>query len=215
MPNFGPAKAERAKEWAQECSQSAGGASVALAERQLDRRLRRPSPSSSTPTVADIIGRALDKVGAYNELNNKEHTYLHRNGGWIILHGMRCGGKCVDACAYARWVRGGWCKVKATGWVADGAGDLLSVASLQVVALVDEEMCINCGKCYMTCNDTGYQAIDFDAKTHLPVVREADCTGCTLCFSVCPVPDCIRMVERKTPYVPKRGIPAASASPVS
>lgn len=23
----------------------------------------------------------------------------------------------------------------------------------QVVALIDEEMCINCGKCYMACND--------------------------------------------------------------
>lgn len=27
----------------------------------------------------------------------------------------------------------------------------------QVQAVVDEEMCINCGKCYMTCNDSGYQ----------------------------------------------------------
>lgn len=27
----------------------------------------------------------------------------------------------------------------------------------QVVAMIDEEMCINCGKCYMTCNDSGYQ----------------------------------------------------------
>merc|ERR1712064_63505 len=25
-----------------------------------------------------------------------------------------------------------------------------------VIALIDPEMCINCGKCYMTCNDTGY-----------------------------------------------------------
>lgn len=23
--------------------------------------------------------------------------------------------------------------------------------------MIDEEMCINCGKCYMTCNDSGYQ----------------------------------------------------------
>jgi len=37
-------------------------------------------------------------------------------------------------------------------------------------------MCINCGKCYMTCNDSGYQAIRFDADTHLPVVT-TDCTG--------------------------------------
>ncbi len=39
-----------------------------------------------------------------------------------------------------------------------------------MIALIDPEMCINCGKCYMTCNDTGYQAIEFDAETHLPKV---------------------------------------------
>ena len=60
----------------------------------------------------------------------------------------------------------------------------------QVVALVDEDMCINCGKCYMACNDSGYQAIRFDAETHLPRVTD-DCTGCTLCVSVCPIIDCI------------------------
>lgn len=74
----------------------------------------------------------------------------------------------------------------------------------QVVALVDQDMCINCGKCYMTCNDSGYQAISFDPKTHIPKVNDADCTGCTLCVSVCPIIDCITMVERKEPYAPKR-----------
>ncbi|KAF1658163.1 Dihydropyrimidine dehydrogenase [NADP(+)], partial [Aptenodytes patagonicus] len=78
----------------------------------------------------------------------------------------------------------------------------------QVVALIDEEMCINCGKCYMTCNDSGYQAIQFDPETHLPTVTDS-CTGCTLCLSVCPVIDCIRMVSRTTPYEPKRGLPLA------
>lgn len=69
-----------------------------------------------------------------------------------------------------------------------------------------KDMCINCGKCYMACNDSGYQAITFDAKTHIPHVTD-DCTGCTLCYSVCPIPECIRMVQRTTPYKPKRGIP--------
>lgn len=78
----------------------------------------------------------------------------------------------------------------------------------QVVALIDEEMCINCGKCYMTCNDSGYQAIQFDPETHLPTVSDT-CTGCTLCLSVCPIMDCIRMVSRATPYEPKRGLPLA------
>lgn len=74
----------------------------------------------------------------------------------------------------------------------------------QVVALIDQDMCINCGKCYMTCNDSGYQAISFNSKTHIPKVNDADCTGCTLCVSVCPIIDCIKMVERKEPYIPKR-----------
>jgi len=76
----------------------------------------------------------------------------------------------------------------------------------QVVAAIDEDMCINCGKCYMTCNDSGYQAITFDPDTHLPHVTE-DCTGCTLCVSVCPIIDCITMVDRVGPYIPPRGIP--------
>ncbi|XP_036907254.1 dihydropyrimidine dehydrogenase [NADP(+)] isoform X1 [Sturnira hondurensis] len=78
----------------------------------------------------------------------------------------------------------------------------------QVVAMIDEEMCINCGKCYLTCNDSGYQAIQFHPETHLPTVSES-CTGCTLCLSVCPIIDCIRMVARTTPYEPKRGLPLA------
>lgn len=77
----------------------------------------------------------------------------------------------------------------------------------QVVAIIDEDMCINCGKCYMTCNDSGYQAISFDAETHLPKVNEKNCTGCTLCLSVCPIVDCITMVPRTNSYVPRRGIP--------
>lgn len=57
-----------------------------------------------------------------------------------------------------------------------------------------QDLCINCGKCYMACNDSGYQAISFDEKTHLPHITD-DCTGCNLCLSVCPVIDCIRFVN--------------------
>ena len=93
------------------------------------------------------------------------------------------------------------------------------------MALIDPEMCINCGKCYMTCNDTGYQAIEFDADTHLPKVKNDACTGknpfskyfrgflnsffnkgCTLCYSVCPIIECIKMVPRAGLYEPKRGV---------
>jgi dihydropyrimidine dehydrogenase (NADP+) len=56
----------------------------------------------------------------------------------------------------------------------------------------------------MTCNDSGYQAITFDPLTHIPHVT-TDCTGCTLCVSVCPIIDCIQMVPRTTVYEIKRG----------
>ena len=84
----------------------------------------------------------------------------------------------------------------------------------QAVAIIDEDMCINCGKCYMVCNDSGYQAITFDPDTHLPHITE-ECTGCTLCVSVCPIIDCIKMVDRDTPYNPRRGIPLEVASVIA
>ncbi|CAF3272577.1 unnamed protein product [Rotaria socialis] len=73
------------------------------------------------------------------------------------------------------------------------------------VAIIDDDLCVNCGKCYMTCNDSGYQAITFDPVTHIPYITE-DCTGCTLCVSVCPIIDCITMVPRTTQYSIKRGL---------
>jgi dihydropyrimidine dehydrogenase (NADP+) len=72
--------------------------------------------------------------------------------------------------------------------------------------VIDKDLCISCGKCYMTCNDTGWQAITFDAKTHLPHVTD-DCTGCTLCLSVCPIIDCIEMVPKQIEHVVARGLP--------
>lgn len=56
----------------------------------------------------------------------------------------------------------------------------------------------------MACADSGYQAIEFDAETHIPHVND-DCTGCTLCLSVCPIIDCITMVPKTIPHVIKRG----------
>ena len=49
--------------------------------------------------LQDMVGRALDRIGKYEDLDNTQ----------------------------------------------------------QAVAVIDEDMCINCGKCYMVCNDSGYQ----------------------------------------------------------
>ncbi|XP_078039722.1 dihydropyrimidine dehydrogenase su(r) [Augochlora pura] len=107
-----------------------------------------PNPIAPVPTLKDVIGKAVSRIGSFKQLDNKH----------------------------------------------------------QVVALVDDDMCINCGKCYMACADSGYQAIHFDPETHIPKVTD-DCTGCTLCLSVCPIIDCITMVPKTIPHVIKRGIP--------
>jgi len=62
-----------------------------------------------------------------------------------------------------------------------------------------------------SCNPTVslcLQAITFDPETHLPKVTDS-CTGCTLCLSVCPIIDCIKMVTMAKPYKPKRGVPVS------
>jgi len=90
--------------------------------------------------------------------------------------------------------------------------------SFRAVARIDTDKCIKCNLCYIACNDTAHQCIDLvdagdkvvqpyaydvrdNGKQHAtstrpqPQVREADCVGCRLCYNVCPVENCIEMVE--------------------
>ncbi len=61
-------------------------------------------------------------------------------------------------------------------------------------AAIDQDACIRCGRCHVVCEDTSHQAITAtrDGKRHFEVI-EAECVGCNLCVSVCPVPECITM----------------------
>jgi len=89
--------------------------------------------------------------------------------------------------------------------------------SFRAVARIDQDKCIKCNLCYAACNDTAHQCIDlvsadgsvvqpghdirsngkYEAVTNRPqpMVREDDCVGCRLCYNVCPVENCIEMVE--------------------
>ncbi len=76
----------------------------------------------------------------------------------------------------------------------------------QSVARINHDKCIQCNLCYIACNDAAHQCIDLkdlkltsEVKERAwPVVREEDCVGCDLCSRVCPVDDCITMVEIET-----------------
>ncbi len=76
----------------------------------------------------------------------------------------------------------------------------------QTVARIDHDKCIQCNLCYIACNDAAHQCIDLkdlkltgeNQERPWPVVREEDCVGCDLCSKVCPIDDCITMVEVET-----------------
>lgn len=63
-------------------------------------------------------------------------------------------------------------------------------------AVIDQDKCIECGRCHVVCEDTSHQAITHtvDGKRKFQVIDE-ECVGCNLCVSVCPVKDCISMEQ--------------------
>ncbi len=71
----------------------------------------------------------------------------------------------------------------------------------QVVSVIDEEKCIGCGQCFISCHDGANQAIKFDSSKRKAVVDEERCVGCLLCKHVCPVWDCVSYKEVDTAVV--------------
>jgi dihydropyrimidine dehydrogenase (NAD+) subunit PreA len=92
----------------------------------------------------------------------------------------------------------------------------------KLVAKIDAKKCIGCQLCVTACHDGAHQCIFTGneekarpphahaegmakpptpfpigaiAKDRVPWVDEPECVGCNLCQLVCPVPDCIQMVE--------------------
>jgi dihydropyrimidine dehydrogenase (NAD+) subunit PreA len=88
----------------------------------------------------------------------------------------------------------------------------------QVIAHIDDEKCIGCGRCYVACEDTSHQSIAkltaTDGKRRYEVI-ESECVGCNLCEITCPVTDCITMVPQQhgKPHMTWREDPRNPSAP--
>ena len=52
---------------------------------------------------------------------------------------------------------------------------------------IDEDKCVGCGRCYISCYDGAHQAMEWDEDKRRPHCNHDKCVGCLLCGHVCPV----------------------------
>ena len=82
-------------------------------------------------------------------------------------------------------------------------------------AVIDQRLCIQCGRCHVACEDTSHQAITASKDgARWFQVKEDECVGCNLCTSVCPVPGCITMRQLEPGEIDARTGQPVSAQPM-
>jgi dihydropyrimidine dehydrogenase (NAD+) subunit PreA len=86
-------------------------------------------------------------------------------------------------------------------------------------AVINQDLCIQCGRCHVACEDTSHQAITAtrDGKRHFEI-KEEECVGCNLCVSICPVPDTHEHAQaaagrRSTSAPARRSLPSTPTGP--
>ncbi len=82
-------------------------------------------------------------------------------------------------------------------------------------AVINQDTCIQCGRCHIACEDTSHQAITTtkDGRRWFEV-KEEECVGCNLCVNVCPVPGCITLRDLAPGELDRRTGQAVSATPL-
>jgi len=70
-------------------------------------------------------------------------------------------------------------------------------------ASINQDDCISCGRCYAACEDTSHQAISMTSDRKFSVI-DAECVACNLCVEVCPVENCITMVQQEPGVIDPR-----------
>lgn len=57
----------------------------------------------------------------------------------------------------------------------------------QGITNYDLDRCVGCGQCYIVCNDSAGQALEWDSEKRRPKLIEDKCLSCMVCSFVCPV----------------------------
>ena len=70
-------------------------------------------------------------------------------------------------------------------------------------AKIDQDKCINCGRCYAACEDTSHQAISMSPDRVFEVQND-ECVACNLCVVVCPIEGCISMEQQAPGSIDER-----------
>lgn len=52
---------------------------------------------------------------------------------------------------------------------------------------IDEDKCVGCGRCVISCYDGAHQAMEWNKDNRRPKCNHDKCVGCLLCGHVCPV----------------------------
>lgn len=67
------------------------------------------------------------------------------------------------------------------------------------IAKIDQDKCVHCGLCYIACEDGSHQSInlEYGKPYNKYTIKEQECVGCNLCQLICPVTNCITMVEQR------------------
>lgn len=65
-----------------------------------------------------------------------------------------------------------------------GSGELRR--DYKIMPEFDYKSCVGCGRCYLSCQDGGHQAILWEHKKRKPKLIRDNCVGCHLCALVCP-----------------------------
>ena len=88
---------------------------------------------------------------------------------------------------------------KVDDFVGKALGNIIPADNLNrdfmLLPKFDNEKCIGCGRCYISCFDGGHQALNWNETDRKPELIKDKCVGCHLCLNVCPITNCITSGE--------------------